>query len=58
MLFGITAYAISLCTAGISAVNIFFDDAGSVVLFPSEMYFLVILNNSNISSNASIPVVP
>jgi len=57
MLFGTTAYAILLCTTSISAVNIFSDDAGSVVLFPSKVYSLVILNNSNISSNASIPVV-
>ena len=57
MLFSITVCAILLCTAGISIINISSDDVSSVVLFLSEVYSLVILNNSNISSNVLIPII-
>jgi len=58
MLFGITVYAILLYTASIDAVNISSDDTGSIVLFLSEAYSLVILNDSNIFFSALMPVVP
>ena len=58
MLFGITVYAVLLYTASIDAVNISSDDIGSIVLFLSEAYSLVILNDSNIFFSALIPVVP
>jgi len=57
MLFGITICTVPLCTADISIVDIFSDNASSVVLFPSKVYSSVILNDPNISSSASIPVV-
>jgi len=57
MLFGIIAYAVLLYTTGIGAVNISSDVADSVVLFLSEVYSLVIFNDSNISSNASMSIV-
>jgi len=58
MLFGITVYTVPLYTASIGAVDISFYDAGSVVLFLFEAYSSVILNNPNISSSVSMPVVP
>ena len=48
---------ILLYTAGIDAVNISFDDTSSIVLFPSKAYYLVILNNPNISSSISMLIV-
>jgi len=48
MLFDITVYAVSLYTASLDAVNISSNDAGSIVLFLSKAYSLVILNDSNI----------
>ena len=56
ILFSITAYTILLYTAGISTVNIF-SNAGSVVLFPSDVYSLVIFNDPNISSSTSLSSV-
>ena len=49
ILFSITTYAILLYTASIDAINISSDNTSSVVLFLSEAYSLVILNNPNIS---------
>ena len=57
ILFGIIACAALLCTVGIDIVDIFLNDASSVVLFSFEAYSSVILNNSNISSNTSISVI-
>jgi len=57
MLFSITAYTVLLYTVGIDAVDIFLNDASFVVLFPSEVYSSVILNNFNISSNTSMFVI-
>ena len=56
MLFGITACS-NAASASTDSVNIFSSVPSSVVLFLSKIYFLVILNNLIISSNASIPVL-
>ena len=53
--FGITICTILLYTAGVDAVNISFDNVGSVVLFLSKMYSSVILNDPSIYSNTSMP---
>ena len=49
-----TVYTISVVA---DAVDISSSIAGSVVLFLSKVYSLVILNNLNISFNISIPVI-
>ena len=55
ILFGITVCVVSSYTTSIGTVNIF-SDAGSVVLL-FKMQYSVTLNNSNISSSASMLVV-
>ena len=57
ILFCITVYAVLLYTAGIGAVNISSDDTGFVILFLSEAYSSVILNDLNISSSVLMFVV-
>jgi len=57
MLLGITFYAVLLYTTSIGGIDISSNNTGSVVLFLLENYSLVILNDLNISSSASIPVV-
>ena len=53
ILFSITVCAISLCTTGVSAVNIS-SDVGFIVLLLPQVYSLVILNNPNISLSTLI----
>ena len=55
ILFSITACAVSLYTAGIGAVNIS-SNVGSIVLLLSEVYSLIILNDSNISLSVLISI--
>ena len=55
ILFSITTYTVLSCATSTGTVNIS-SDANSIVLFPSEAYFSVILNDFNISSSVSIPV--
>ena len=54
MLFNITNCSIF---ANTGAINIFSSISGFVVLFSSEVYSLVILNDSNISSSTLMSII-
>ena len=56
ILFDITAYS-NTASVSTDSVGIFSGVSSSVVLFLSKIYFLVILNNLSISSNASMFVL-